>query len=469
MMAYCFVYGFEITHFTLSTDEEFSDNLEQTLSLGRWGHALLHYFILPEPWLPFFTIMLGITFLALSSVYICRYLNLDLTLSLIFSLLLVGLPQVAFQLQFSNQADTFGIAMFLSSFSMQFLKRKTLKCSALFILINVLAISIYQASIMTPITLYLLKEMFDYFRCDKSHKSSLLYALKMLFRLLACLIICCVIYKLVLVAMLKIFNVTASSYLGEFIGWQQGVIHGLKFGVGSIVKYTSFKFAPYGMKLFSLVIPALLVIFIIALKKKKIEIFMFAVLALFSVFTINILLGANLPPRSLIQAPLVFAGLITFVIYGLKRKEQGLCFSIVMVFIACMFSSRLFYSDYMAREADAYVAQNIVTQIGQQFVPVDDKPMAVFFIGKMTPNNAWRVEDSDTFGLSFFEWNRFRIQEYLRTINLAEYAQPPEDKINALVAYSKTMPVWPAKNSIGITEGIVIVKLSNQNTELEKN
>lgn len=467
LLAYCFVYGFEISHFTLSTDEEFADNLEQTLSLGRWGHTLLHHYILPEPWLPFFTIMLGITFLALSSLYICRYLNLDLTLSIIFSLLTVGLPQAAFQLQFSNQADTYGIAVFLSCYSMQYLKKNTLKSSMLFVLINAFAISIYQASIMTPVTLYLIKSMFDYFRCDRSHKASLLYSLKMLLRMLACLVVSYLIYKLVLAAMLKIFNVTSSGYLGDFIGWHQGVLHGLKYGLGSVAKYTSYKFAPYGMKLFCLIIPALLIIFIIALKAKKFDIFIFSLLALFSVFAINILLGANLPPRSLIQAPLVFAGLITFVIYALKRKEEGVYLSVVMMFLACMFSSRLFYSDYMTREADAYVAQNIVMQIGEKLAPIDDRPVTVFFIGKMTPKNAWRVEDSDTFGLSFFEWNRFRLQEYLRTTNLADYAQPSENKINALVAYSKSMPSWPAKESIGITQGIVVVKLGNQNTELE--
>ena len=41
LISYCFVYGFELTHFTLSIDEEFRNNFLQTLMLGRWGHAFL--------------------------------------------------------------------------------------------------------------------------------------------------------------------------------------------------------------------------------------------------------------------------------------------------------------------------------------------------------------------------------------------------------------------------------------------
>lgn len=48
------VYGFELTHFSLSIDEEFTNNIAHTISMGRWGHALLKLTIFPEPFIPFY-------------------------------------------------------------------------------------------------------------------------------------------------------------------------------------------------------------------------------------------------------------------------------------------------------------------------------------------------------------------------------------------------------------------------------
>ncbi|KAB7898003.1 hypothetical protein GA565_19585 [Rouxiella sp. S1S-2] len=467
LVAYLFVYGFEISHFTLSVDEEYMNNSLHTLSLGRWGHTLLHMYVLPEPWLPFFSITTGIIFLALSNIFICKYLKLDLVHSVIFSILLVGMPQAAFQLEFGNQADTYGISVFLTTVSILFFAEKSLKNSIIFVLANAFAISIYQSSIVTPITIFLLKEMFDYFRNEPEYKTSLGNSIKSLIRLLALLIASYIVYKIILILVMKAFGVSQSPYLADFIGWNLGVAHGIKFGFGSVIKYTSFIFAPYGMKHFSFVLPALLAILIIAFKRKRLEIFLCGFLALISVFAINIGIGSNLPPRTLIEAPMVFAGLITFVIFATQKRDVGIIFSVVILFFACLFSSKLFYSDYAAREADSYVAQEIVSRIHEKVDGFDETKTPVFFTGTFTPQNVWKIENSDAFGFSFFEGKRYRILNYLKVINLANFTQPPDDKVSELVAYSKSMSTWPSSGSVALTDGIVIVKLGSDNTENE--
>lgn len=274
-------------------------------------------------------------------------------------------------------------------------------------------------------------------------------------------------YKVILILVTKIYNVPPSSYFGDFIGWHFGIAHGIKYGLGSVLKYTSFIYAPYGMKLFSLVLLALLAILIISLKQKRIEIFLCGLIALLSVFAINIGLGSVLPPRTLTQAPVVFAALITYVILETKKKDAGLIVSLVILLFACLFSSRLFYSDYATEEGDSYVAQEMVSRIHQSVDDFDETKMPVFFTGNFSPENVWKIPNSDNFGSSFFTGGRQRIIRFLRVINLANFKEPPEDKVSELVAYSKNMSSWPAKNSIAMVDGIIIVKLNNDDTEAE--
>ncbi|HEI3734961.1 TPA: glucosyltransferase domain-containing protein, partial [Escherichia coli] len=117
-LCYCVVYGFELTHFTLSIDEEFGDNFFQTIMLGRWGHGLLKHYILPEPYVPFFTTIISIAFLSIAAGLSAMYLKLGRTHSLAFVIMLASLPQLAYQLEFANQSDTIGVALIFSAASL---------------------------------------------------------------------------------------------------------------------------------------------------------------------------------------------------------------------------------------------------------------------------------------------------------------------------------------------------------------
>ena len=55
LIIYIFIFGFELTHFSLSIDEEFNNNILHTVAIGRWVHALYKASIYPEPYKPFYT------------------------------------------------------------------------------------------------------------------------------------------------------------------------------------------------------------------------------------------------------------------------------------------------------------------------------------------------------------------------------------------------------------------------------
>lgn len=153
------IYGYELTHFTLSIDEEFFDNFYQTVSLGRWGHAFLRWYILPEPFAPFFTTLVSLLFFSLSTTLVTYIYNLSTKDSCIMAALCMSVPQFAYQLDFANQSDTVSIGMLLSVISalafVKYVDKGIIKGCVLSIVAYVFSISIYQSLAILPITIIL--------------------------------------------------------------------------------------------------------------------------------------------------------------------------------------------------------------------------------------------------------------------------------------------------------------------------
>ncbi|MGU0056821.1 hypothetical protein ACVXG7_19890 [Enterobacter hormaechei] len=109
-------YGYALFNFTISIDGEYRDNFSVTISLGRWLHSLLKLYILPEPYVPFATVAFGLFIFALSSFIISITLFKDIFLASICSVLFFSIPQLAYQIQFINQADTVAISFLFGCF-----------------------------------------------------------------------------------------------------------------------------------------------------------------------------------------------------------------------------------------------------------------------------------------------------------------------------------------------------------------
>ncbi|WP_146001302.1 hypothetical protein [Pantoea endophytica] len=74
LTSYVIMYGFELTHFTFSVDEDFYDNFYHTIELGRWGHAFLREFLLPEPYVAFFTMAISLIIVSIATSLAAIYL-----------------------------------------------------------------------------------------------------------------------------------------------------------------------------------------------------------------------------------------------------------------------------------------------------------------------------------------------------------------------------------------------------------
>jgi len=462
LISYFFVYGYEVTSFTLSIDEEQLDNFRQTLSLGRWGHALLHHYLLPEPYIPFFTISLAIIILAINASLAASYLELSKYHSIAFVIMLAALPQLAYQLEFNNQADTIAISLLLSTLSLCILQTKNKFKYLFFVALTILSLSIYQSVFLCAASLLCIKTTIQ---ACKDNKDIFSFIRKII-------IFCCL--TLVALALNTLFSrlaihyygVPNSSYLSSMVGWGRNDINDV---INTIIKssrsFINFK-AAYGLNAFAFCSVWIVGTFF-ALRKKNRKttipvIFCFVILL--STFTLNIMLGANLPPRAMMQVPFAFAGLYIIFIISCGLNRKAVIIPLFFLLNASMVSSKLFYSDHMARKADEQLSHSIITKIYSKYPSFDVDKDPVFFYGSYIPLNPWRIAKADTFGASFYEWdggNNARIYNYLAISNIIRFTRPSLAEVERSIVNATNMPVWPHSDSILMVDGVVIVKLSN--------
>ncbi|MCZ4060764.1 hypothetical protein O3W44_19165 [Pantoea sp. LMR881] len=190
-----------------------------------------------------------------------------------------------------------------------------------------------------------------------------------------------------------------------------------------------------------------------------------ALATLLSGFLLNFAIGSDLPPRTMTQLPLVFAGLFATLLVVFRCKPAILIVPVIFLCVGAAASNKLFYSDYMARKSDSFFAQQLITAIYQKYPNFDVNSNPVYFYGSYSPINSWKIPNADVFGHSFFEWdggNNRRMYLYFSTANLIKFVEPNAQQVDQSIQAAKVMATWPARESINKVNGVVIVKLSDK-------
>jgi len=453
------VYGFELTHFTLSIDEEFSNNYLQTIALGRWGHALLRQFIFPEPYAPWFTTLCALLFTAAAAVVMAKVLQFSTHISLCFVALFFALPQFAYQLQFSNQADTVGLGFLSAALSVYYFKRPA-PLYGLSVISYVFAVSIYQSLAFLPISLILLcviKESLE----GKKNK----HAFITLAGFAAISVISVIAYELILLSFQHYYQVSGASYFSSLISWGKlstaQVISQTVHYIADFFTFNGF----YGLQPFSLVVIPFLFLSVSLIYKKGIAGIVPVILLvglLFSPFIMAVIAGSFQAPRVLTSLSLVMAGLFALMMIHLSNKAVNIIFSAVIVLVGSASASQLFYSDYMSEKADSLLATQITTQIYQTYPDFNAETTGIYFFGMPKRDNIWKKPNSDVFGYSFFTWdggNNARMIAYYRALGIASLHKASETQLSTVREQAKTLPVWPAAGSIAMINNVLVIKL----------
>ncbi|GHD07642.1 glucosyltransferase domain-containing protein [Tianweitania populi] len=459
-------YGQWLTSFVLNIDGEVPDNFYQTIALGRWFHAVLRFGLLPEPFLPYFTNLTSLFVLSAAACLAALTLSLRGYRAVFFSVLFVTFPNLAYQLEFLNQADTFAVGYGLAILSAYLFlcgisaPRRVSQYGylVLAVVLLALALGIYQTLVLVPAVLVAGRLLLQ---TDEEliGVSNLRLAVPFcVYTILAVLL-----YTAGTAISQGLIGVDGQSY---FSGYVEGRSFGqYVIGVGSafgssLVGRSAFGFITY-------ILATVAAVFLIAKGWKRavgerVQKALLVVAVLLLPFAFVLLSGTKLPPRIYVAANLSFAILLTAATSVLWSRKAVFVLLMCLCIFHCNAITRLFVSDKRVRDADIQMASQIATIIRVKYPTIDLASIPVYFHGAHTNLAEEKLPGSDIFGSSFFAWdngNDVRIKNFNRYYGIADYRPVGPEQIKAVEFILPTLPTWPDANSIALSNGVVVVKL----------
>lgn len=455
-----FAYGFALSNHTISIDVDGMDNFIHTINLGRWAHALLKVYVLHEPWVPFFSLAFSIICISASAVLISSHLKMTLNESLMFSCLFATFPQFAYQLQFTNQSDSFGIGLLLCTYSTVRFSYGGFLNYIFFFLINVFVISIYQSFALLPATLiavfYLYKAASGNCELKKWFISSVLISL---------LTIVSAIGSIVISKFVKQhYGITDVSYFASMISWGNSDFKDAISGLWGFIYYNCFTQTWYGLNFYILTIISTIAIIIASIKRGIICFYTTVVLSLvviISPFILNILIGSGTPARTLNQMPLVFGITIMLGLRLIKRKAISNAIVAIILLSSFGYINLLFYSDKVADDQTRMISEQIMSDVYHHYPELINKDTPLYMSGRINIKNLWKQYASDDFGISFYERGvSIRTVSYIENRGIANVTPVDERDLNDNQKNNITsLKKWPAEDSIKVVDGMILVRL----------
>ncbi|WIX33799.1 glucosyltransferase domain-containing protein [Salinicola sp. JS01] len=478
-MASLLVYGYPLTHFSLPIDGEFADNFAQTIAFGRWGHSLLRAWLLPEPFTPFFTLLVALLALSLAATLGARLLRLSGAGALLFTTLLVGFPQLAYQFEFINQADTLAIGYLLGIASVWLFVnalalRGAPRWGGLLLATGcyVYAIGIYQSLVVIPPLMLLGRLAFieagtDASGDDARPRIAPRQGLAQLAGFALLSLVALALYVAITRWTQAHFAIAGSSYLAGFVNLGLGpwaylhaVTAQLAQGLGGRQNFGLASFALASAAAALLLATALLRWRTLGAGRSAYR-WLLTLGMLLLPFVFCLTSRYALPPRIFVATSLSLALLVTLALYRRDpRWLLGLAALLLLIHGARV--SQLFASDAAVRQADVLMANRIATALYLQYPDFDPARTPVYFHGGIANDSVHKLPRSDVFGSSFFAWdggNNIRLRLFFRYYGIGDWRNADRDETRRALHQVEAMPIWPNPGAIQRHDGVMIVKL----------
>ena len=458
-------YGFPLSNFSVSIDTELPVFANSSLDLGRWGTNLVRYHIF-EGHLPYFTLLLGLFFLALTAVELSKVFHFNRLLGYIFCGLFVTFPQMAYQLVFTMQADVVPLGFFISVLSVTwFLKsaaeKFSWKSASLFVLSALgimFVISIYQALVFIPIIVFLIVFFQNTYRenfvVKKALRDGMLFCGLMLLSAVFYYISVKLLCPPVEGGYLSSYTSGASNHLfSKFYSVWKGNLQGNAF---------------YGETLFCLALILAIVVAVKAAIERRyfgwrfVSLFLMLLLPFIMAFFIT---NEYYPPRIYVASGIVFAFLIIHTFRNLRATQFLLAVCSLICIAHVYMVTKLFYSNYRIYQHDMEIAKRIDFTIRSTYPNFDPSAEYVYFYGFLPfeHHQRFRLPDSEAFGGSLFNWgdgNNYRIINFFSYNDIAYYRMIDDKQVFLGIKDSmETLPVWPKPGSIKEINKVMVVKL----------
>ena len=475
LLIYSFViavvtYGFALTNYTITIDNETPIYHDFGLEFGRWGQNLILYGLF-NGHLQYFTLLLSLFLYSFTGVRLTKIFNLEGLSAYFFCALFVTFPQISYQIVFAMMAVIAPVGVLLTVFSIEFfikgLESKGLKSKLLyFFLVTVVItflLSIYQAFILIPPTIYfllLLQNTFkDGFNLKNEIKNILLLGLLVIISVILYVISVKIICPPMdnngyLASFMSDGNGSNNQLLDFFLLWCQNLVGNFYYGEKTFIIAT-------------LASTALFIGFVLNRKLIFIRIATLFLIILLPFLTSLFITGGYNPPRIYVTSNIVYAFVIVFTIDYFKvfRYNYTRISIILICAINFYYITKLFYSSNKIFKHDLRTAEKIDEIILSKYPDFPLTEKKVFFYGYFPYeyHNPLRLKNSEIFGGSFYSWdngNNFRLINFFKVADVADYTLlGTMEDLNKVKDSIRTMPAWPNPNSIKMIDDIVVVKL----------
>ncbi|OME15059.1 hypothetical protein BSK47_22610 [Paenibacillus odorifer] len=487
-------YGFPLTQFTLSLDEEnalfrdFGASVSIWSSQGRFGISILKLVFHNWQSNSITASLLAVTGLvftsiiwayALSSCIITKDKSTKLDWpGLGLALVFLTFPAHSENVGFSIMSFELGIGwIMVSAASLIVAKwaimKKNISYMLIALLLLIFAISIYQAFMPVFICAVILITIMHLINLQNSSinvnlKDTVVVVLKYI--LVAFLSL--VIYKIIDI-IISLF-IPKSDYVDGFFLWGKAnsvivvetLIENFKKLILGDVIFGSNIILP------SIILSVLILLFFIfrALKNNNTTTTAWIIAALLvafitSPFLMSIILGSPMPIRTSFVLAL-FVSSIWYLLYMLTKKRliRNL---IILVFVTTTIyqsqsMSQLYYSDYNRYQDDIKIANQIGTRILElDLGETPSKP--VVFLGSHAQLPRENIIKQEILGFSFFEWyggDKDRIGNFMSSLGY-KYKIPTDIEREKAIKLAELMPAWPYKGSVALVDDLIIVNLSD--------
>lgn len=477
-------YGYELFNFSLSIDEEVVTFLRASefydwVCDGRWGTYLTNLFFARSSVIPYFPTLISILSIAVSGFLYINNETEDLPTRIVFCTIFITYPLHSYYLAFNMLSVSLGFGLILSVLSFIIIKEALTESkinywkSALSIAALLFSISIYQGTI-TIFVLLTVTHLF--FESIKNESFTLKILLKKAAPFLLVFIISLIGYKLIDIVFKHIFEekIQGRNYIENFKNWGKLPVKTIIYSViGNTILYFTDRIFYGGYAIYSIFIIVPFILFQIIRRIKKfagriLTIFLLIAMVM-TPFLIMYIFGTFIPPRSMLALPFMIA-ILWFILYRnisekFKKIVLGVTFIVLIGNTYC--TTRLFYSAYTSWQADRDMANRIIERIYSLELPVENEKIPIAFIGKYQfEENQLFMKTKDVFGASFFEWdngNPYRMNLIFNTVGENHFQVVIPNENNGLIEKSMDMPDWPYKGSVVYRDGVVVVKLSEEN------
>lgn len=487
-----FAYGFPLTQFTLSIDEEnamFSED-DYAISVwseqGRYGISLIKYIFNTIHGNSLTNTFLALVFLLVTALIWAYNFNIVRkvkqkwdTGALIFTLVFLTFPAYAENIGFSMMSFEFGFGWIAIAVSGLFLTRWVLFQKSIYyavgaIVLNIFAISIYQSFIGVLISSIVMVTLLHVISRDtEDERFSLSELFKVMVKYAVVFALSVIVYKII--EYIFLLFLPPSAYITSFYHWGYYspaiIIKDLLNYFGRVLSgkmiYGSWVIIP---TMFVLLIALILNMYkAIKQKNKKRPFSSIAILIILlaiSPFAMPILLGTPLLIRVNLAISIFVACTWLYVYEMLKNKKTVYRAGLVIFILYVGFSqswaiSRLFYGDYNRYQEDVAMAQQVNFRI-QELRKDETSQEPVVFLGNYKQVDRVNIIKQEVIGYSFFEWDNIN---YNRMINFMhslgyKYVIPTQQQRELAIRNSTNMPVWPLKGSVALKDGLIMVNLS---------